>query len=136
MQLSGTNGQIEWTSESAYYSLLLELKALPRALLQSQDLKPAKHELLQLNAIRVTALTCSRPFDEFLTKISKFENRVGTFSARNNKLAGFHRIMQGGLLSKDDIKDLSTRICLQGPNTGTGYSWSDAFPERGVYHIF
>ena len=59
MQLSGTNGQIEWTSESAYYSLLLELEALPRALLQSQDLKPAKHELLQLNAFRVTAFACS-----------------------------------------------------------------------------
>jgi hypothetical protein len=48
-----------------YQSLLLELEALGRALHQLENLQPTKHELLQLNAIRATALTCQRPLQDF-----------------------------------------------------------------------
>ncbi|KAE8445214.1 hypothetical protein EG329_013586 [Mollisiaceae sp. DMI_Dod_QoI] len=92
----------------AYQYLLLELEALDRALQQLQDLRPSQHELLQLNSIRATALSCARPLQEFLDKIIKFESRLGTFALKNNRSKGFPRRMQWRMMYKDDVVELRT----------------------------
>jgi hypothetical protein len=89
-----------------YQSLLLELEALSRALHQLEALKPAKHELIQLDAIRATARTCQRPLEDFLAKISKFESLLGTFSVTNNRIKGFPRRMQFSMVYREDVKQL------------------------------
>ena len=73
---------------------------------QLQSLKPAKHELLQLNSIRATALACQRPLNDFLAKISKFDKRLSTLNTKNHQYAGFHRRLQWSLFYKEDIKEL------------------------------
>ena len=93
-----------------YQSLLLELEALGRALHQLENLQPTKHEFLQLNAIRATALTCQRPLQEFLAKISKFEGRLGIFNARDNRYKGFPRRMQWRMMYKEDAEQLRSTL--------------------------
>jgi len=73
---------------------------------QLQSLKPAKHELLQLNSIHATALACQIPLNHFLAKISKFDSRLGTPNAKKHQYTGFHRRLQWTLLYKEDIKEL------------------------------
>ncbi|TVY89992.1 hypothetical protein LAWI1_G005003, partial [Lachnellula willkommii] len=93
-----------------YQHLLLELEALDRALKQLHTLQPAKHELLQLNAIRAIALSCQLPLQEFLGKISKFEHRLGVTNARDQRFRGLHRRMQWRLAYKDDVKKLRSKL--------------------------
>jgi hypothetical protein len=64
---------------------LIELEALERAMCKLQTLRPGKHELYQLTSIRATALACKIPLEDFVLKISKFESKLGTFTAANNK---------------------------------------------------
>lgn len=99
-----------------YQSLVLELEALDRALHQLETLEPTQHELLQLRAIRATALTCQRPLQDFLTKISKFEGTMGTFNAKNNRFKGFSRRMQWRKMFKEDVKNLRSVL---GSHVGT-----------------
>ncbi|CZR63117.1 uncharacterized protein PAC_13014 [Phialocephala subalpina] len=89
-----------------YQGLLLELEALSRALALLETLQPAKHELIQLSAIRAAAITCKRPLEEFLSKIWKFESRLGIFNARDNRYKGFARRMHFSMMYKDEIKEL------------------------------
>jgi hypothetical protein len=89
-----------------YQSLLLELEALDRALCQLQTLQPSRHELLQLNSIRATALSCARPLQEFLNKISKFQPTLGTLATKDNRFKGFPRRMQWRMMYKDDVVEL------------------------------
>jgi hypothetical protein len=85
---------------------LIELETVQRALRQLQALKPARHELLQLNSIRATVCACQKPLQDFLDKISKFERRLGAFNAGNQKWKGFPRRIQFRVTFKDDIKEL------------------------------
>lgn len=66
----------------------------------SVQLEPTEHELLQLRAIRATALTCQRPLEDFLAKISKFEGTLGTFNARTIGSKAFHGECNGELCFK------------------------------------
>ncbi|RYP12305.1 hypothetical protein DL765_007416 [Monosporascus sp. GIB2] len=93
-----------------YQSLLIELEALERALRRLQTLRPGKHELLQLTSIRATALACQKPLQDFLAKISKFEGRLGTFSAANNRWKGLPRKLQFRIMFKDDVKQLRSAL--------------------------
>jgi hypothetical protein len=90
--------------------LLLELEALDRALRQLQQLTPARHELLSLNAIKATSLTCQQPLELFLEKISQFEARLGTWNARNNRFRGFPRRMQWRMMYKRDAEELRSKL--------------------------
>ena len=90
----------------AYQSLLLELEALERALQQLNTLKPTQHELLQLNSIRATALSCERPLQRFLDKISKFDARLGITNVKTNRYKGFPRRIQWQLMYKKDAKEI------------------------------
>jgi hypothetical protein len=47
-----------------------------------------------------------RPLQEFLSKISKFEARLGTANVPNNRFKGFHRRMQWMIMYRDDVKAL------------------------------
>jgi hypothetical protein len=89
---------------------LIELEALGRALSKLYTLKPAKHELFQLTSIRATAQACRKPLEEFLAKISKFESRLGTLNAADNKWKGFPRRMQYRLFYLDDVKKLRSTL--------------------------
>lgn len=62
---------------------------LHQALNQLQNLQPANHDFLRLNAIRAAALGCQIPLQAFLNKISKFDNTLGVVNASNLRFRGF-----------------------------------------------
>lgn len=74
-----------------YQHLLIELQFLDRAQKQLQCIKPACHELRRLDVIRALATTCQRPLEDFLTKIKKFVEHLGSWSVKGNRLSGFGR---------------------------------------------
>lgn len=72
----------------------MELEPLSRALSKLSDIRPAKHELRQLDAIRAVASACERQLESFLSKISEFERDLGVCDAQDNRYKWFGRSMQ------------------------------------------
>jgi hypothetical protein len=93
-----------------YQFLVNELGALDDALKQLQDLKPGKHELLQLTSIRLVALQCQVPLQKFSDKISKFERRLSVANTRNQRFTGLPRRMQWRLAYREDVKELRLKL--------------------------
>jgi len=77
-----------------YQHLLIELETLDRALKLLQCIKPAQHELRRLEGIRALASTCQRPLEEFLAKIEKFEEHLGSWNASNHQFSELTRRLQ------------------------------------------
>jgi hypothetical protein len=99
-----------------YQHLLIELEALDRALKLLQCIKPAQHELRRLEGIRALASTCQRPLEEFLTKIEKFEEHLGSWNANNRRFSGLARRLQWSMKYKEEVKSLRAKLA---PNVAT-----------------
>jgi hypothetical protein len=91
-------------SASDYQHLLIELESLDRALKQLQRIKPAHHELRRLEGIRALAVTCQRPLEEFLAKIEKFEEHLGSWKVTGNRLSRFGRRLQWSSNTKRTLR--------------------------------
>ena len=103
-------------SASDYQHLLIELESLDRALKQLQRIKPAHHELGRLEGIRALATTCQRPLEEFLAKIEKFEEHLGSWRVKGNPLSRFSRRLQWSIKYKEDVEELRAKLA---PNIAT-----------------
>jgi len=103
-------------SASDYQHLLIELESLDRALKQLQRIKPAHHELRRLEGIRALAITCQRPLEEFLAKIEKFEEHLGSWKVKGNRLSRFGRRLQWSIKYKEDVEELRVKLT---PNVAT-----------------
>ena len=103
-------------SASDYQLLLIELESLDRALKQLQRIKPAHHDLRRLEGIRALAITCQRPLEEFLAKIEKFEEHLGSWKVKGNRLSRFGRGLQWSIKYKEDVEELRARLT---PNVAT-----------------
>ena len=99
-----------------YQHLLIELEALDRALKLLQCIKPAQHELRRLDGIRTLASTCRRPLEEFLAKIQKFEEHLGSSNASNRRFSGITRGLQWSVKYKEEVKSLRAKLA---PNVAT-----------------
>jgi hypothetical protein len=99
-----------------YQHLLIELEALDRAVKLLQCIKPAQHELRRLDGIRALASTCQRPLEEFLAKIEKFEEHLGSWNASNHQFSGFTRRLQWSMRYKEEVKSLRAKLA---PNIAT-----------------
>ena len=62
------------SSISEYRELILELHGLQRALNEIEHLKCHPSQELAVNGIKVAALLCQYPLDEFARKLRKFES--------------------------------------------------------------
>lgn len=88
----------------------MELEALSRALSKLNDIRPAKHELHQLDAIRAVASACERQLESFLGKISRFEKTLGVYNAKDKRYEGLGRRMQWNVAFADDAKELKAAL--------------------------
>ena len=91
----------------------MELEALGRALSSLNEIKPAKRELHQLDAIRAVASACERQLEAFLSKIAKFERTLGAWDAKEKRYKGFGRRIQWNVSMKDDVKELRNTLGTQ-----------------------
>ena len=62
------------SSISEYHELILELHGLQRALNEIEHLKCHPNQEPAISGIRVAALMCQYPLDEFASKLKKFES--------------------------------------------------------------
>lgn len=74
------------------------------------ELKPTKHELTHLEAIRAAATACRRPLETFLDRISKFERTLGTWDAKERRFRGVGRRIQFNVAFENEVKELRTTL--------------------------
>ena len=100
-----------------YQDLLIELEALDLRLKQLLSIRPAQRELRRLEGIRALATTCRRPLEDFLAKISKFDEHLGTWgAAKSGGIRGFGRRIQWSTIYKDEVTSLRAKLA---PNVAT-----------------
>ena len=90
--------------------MTIELESLERALSRLHTLKPVQHELVHLEAIRAAASACKRPLENFLTKLEKFEKRLDTGKAKENRYKGAGRRIQFNVAFDEDVKELRATL--------------------------
>ena len=95
-----------------YQDLVIDLEGLDRALQQVQSIEPGIYDLKQLNGIRALARSCHQPLETFLEKISKFENRMGAWQAKENRFRGFGRRIEWTVY-EDDVKELREKLATK-----------------------
>lgn len=61
-------------SASSYFELVLELDGLKRALDEIEHLKCSPDQQPVLNSVKVAALMCQYPLNEFSTKLKRYES--------------------------------------------------------------
>jgi hypothetical protein len=96
---------------SSYFQLTLELHGLKRALDEIEHLKCPSGQEAALNSVKVAALMCQHPLDEFATKLKKYE-RLGVVPANGatDKLNRFGRKLQWAAGMDDDVAKLRAYI--------------------------
>ena len=66
-------------ASSEYQDVVIELKSLKHTLQRLEALEPTEDNLGHVNAIRGMALACQLPLREFMTKLEKYENPLGSW---------------------------------------------------------
>lgn len=102
-------------SAADYQLLLIELEALDRTLKSLERIEPAQHEQRQLDRIRALAWTCQLPLQEFLEKIEKFEDSLGSWN-KSRSFSTFTQRLRWSTKYKDEAKALRARLA---PNLAT-----------------
>lgn len=72
--IQGIVSSLRASSIGQYRELTLELDGLHRALQEIEHLKSHPSEEAALNGIKIAALMCQHPLDEFAEKLKKFES--------------------------------------------------------------
>ena len=96
-------------SNSSYQKLILELHGLQRALREIEHLKYPSSQEAELNAIKVAALMCQHPLNEFAAKLKKFECLSvdsGGKLAKKELLKMWGRKLQWGFSMEEEVAKL------------------------------
>ncbi|KAL9618414.1 MAG: hypothetical protein Q9160_006855 [Pyrenula sp. 1 TL-2023] len=88
-----------------YQHVTIELQALQRVLQQLESLQPTEKNANYVNAIRGLALACHLPLQDFLKKLSKYENSMGPFRPRS-KFYGFKDKAQWAISVNKEVEKL------------------------------
>ena len=96
---------------SVYEELLVELHNLKRALDEIEHLKCIPEQTAAVTALKVAALTCRFPLDEFATKLRKFEclGKQGTLS-RLQRINLWKLKLEWGFTMDEEARRFSTYL--------------------------
>ena len=103
-------------SAADYQLLLIELEALERTLKSLEHIKIAQHGQRKLDGIRALALACQLPLQEFLNKIEKFEDSLGSWNTNNRSFSAITQRLRWSAKYKGEAKALRARLA---PNLAT-----------------
>lgn len=96
-----------------YRELELELHGLQRALTEIEHLRSGNgQDEAALNAVKVAALMCHYPLEEFRSKLSRYQvlSSQGGTPTRLDKLKGWGRKAQWNLCTEDEVQKLRAYI--------------------------
>ena len=102
-------------SIAEYRELILELHGLQRALHEIEHLKCTSSQEAAVNGIKVAALMCQYPLDEFSAKLNKFESLGLNERKTRSKLdimKIWSRKLQWGFCMKEEVEKLRTYILV------------------------
>ena len=121
--------------------LILELHGLQRALHEIEHLKCTSSQEVAVNAIKVAALMCQYPLDDFSAKLNKFEGLEFNGGNKRSKLEIMRiwtRKLQWGFCMKEEVEKLRTYILVHVGSLNMrlitqgmyGLPWKDALTTR------
>ncbi|KAJ3543170.1 hypothetical protein NM208_g3725 [Fusarium decemcellulare] len=99
-------------SASSYQELILELHGLKRALDGIEHLECPPGKEAAVNGVKIAALQCQYPLDEFASKLKKYERldiQRGS-SSKSDRLKGWGRRVQWGVSMEEDVAQLRAYI--------------------------
>ena len=102
-------------SISEYRELMLELHSLQRALHDIEHLKCNSSQEAAVNAIKVAAMMCQYPLDDFSAKLKKFERLEFNGGKKRSNLEIMRvwtRKLQWGFCMKEEVEKLRTYILV------------------------
>ena len=102
-------------SIAEYRELICELHGLQRALHEIEHLKCTSSQEAAVNGIKVAALMCQYPLDEFSAKLKKFERlgiAEGKTRSRLDTVKLWTRKLQWGFSMNEEVEKLRTYIVV------------------------
>ncbi|KAL9614304.1 MAG: hypothetical protein Q9167_001187 [Letrouitia subvulpina] len=116
---------LQSSSTSEFRELTLELYGLTRALHEIEHLRPSADHECTINAVKVAALMCKHPLDEFMVKLKKYEALDQTSLNTKDRINKWKLKLQWGLTMEDEVQriraylaahiaSLNTRLLTQG----------------------
>ena len=102
-------------SIAEYRELICELHGLQRALHEIEHLKHTSSQEAAVNGIKVAALMCQYPLDEFAARLKKFERlgiAGGGTRSRLETMKIWSRKLQWGFCMKEEVEKLRTYIVV------------------------
>ncbi|KAL6364458.1 hypothetical protein LRP88_01859 [Fusarium phalaenopsidis] len=103
------------SSASSYQELIVELHGLKRALDEIEHLACPPGQEAALNSVKVAALMCQYPLDQFASKLKKYERldiqpQHGDSSSKSDRLKSWGRKVQWGVGMEKDVVELRAYI--------------------------
>lgn len=93
-------------SRASYQQLILEIHGLQRALDEIEHLRVPPGQEVAINGIKVAALTCQHPLEEFSKKLKKYKD-LGEFNGnqrgRTDKVKVSGRKVQWAFSMEDEV---------------------------------
>lgn len=92
------------SSISDLRELTVELENVQRALYEIGHLQPSPDQELAINSIKIAALLCKHPLDEFAVKIRKYESLGKVATIRADQLKQWRMKLQWGLTMEEEVQ--------------------------------
>lgn len=116
---------LQSSSTSEFKELALELHGYARALHEIEHLRPSAGQECTVNAVKVVALMCKHPLDEFMVKLKKYEAFDQMSLNKKDRINRWKLKLQWGLTMEDEVQriraymaahiaSLNTRLLTQG----------------------
>lgn len=97
------------SSTSSHHELVLELHGLQRALHEIEHLQCPLSQQAAVNGVKVAALMCQHPLDEFAGKLKKFESLgldYGGKMGKRDKMKIWGKKVQWGFSMEEEVTKL------------------------------
>ena len=99
------------SSTSEYRELIVELHNLQRALNDIEHLEAPPDHIAAVTAVKVAALTCHYPLDEFATKFRSFQRlEHSEVTSKRQKLLVWKSKLEWGFTMEEEVQRLRTYL--------------------------
>lgn len=96
------------SSISEFIELTVELENVQRALYEIEHLQPSSGQEAAVNSIKIAALLCKHPLDEFAAKLKKYQGLGSVSSSRKEQLKSWRLKLQWGLTMEEEVQRIRT----------------------------
>lgn len=101
------------SSTAEYHELLLELHGLQRALNEIEHLNGPPSQEPAINAVKVAALMCQYPLDDFASKLKKYEGLDLNIKTNDGSRINTWRLkLQWGFTMEEEVQKLRAYLMV------------------------